>query len=89
PNQATTATFYSISNCQRGLNGVSFGNFLIKQVVEELSRELPRLSTYVTLSPAPAFADWLRRERRADASAALRPEDRATLSILDREDWSQ
>jgi len=89
PNQATTATFYSISNCQQGLNGVSFGNFLIKQVVEEISRELPRLSTYVTLSPAPAFADWLRRERLADASAALRPEDRATLSILDREDWSQ
>jgi malonyl-CoA decarboxylase len=89
PGKATTATFYSISNCQRGLNGVSFGNFLIKQVVEEISRELPRLSTYVTLSPAPNFADWLRRERLADASAALRPEDRATLSILDREDWSQ
>src|SRR6186713_1502458 len=53
PDKATTATFYSISNCQRGLAGVSFGNFLIKQVVEEISRELPLLSTYVTLSPVP------------------------------------
>jgi malonyl-CoA decarboxylase len=89
PQKATTATFYSISNCQRGLAGVSFGNFLIKQVVEEISRELPRLSTFVTLSPVPNFAEWLRRERLADASVALRPEDKAMLVILDREDWWQ
>ena len=43
PDKAATAAFYSISNCQRGLAGVSFGNFLIKQVVEEISRENPRL----------------------------------------------
>src|SRR5262249_11631925 len=49
PERATTAVFYSISNCQRGLAGVSFGHFLIKQVVEEISRELPRLSSFVTL----------------------------------------
>ncbi len=49
--EATTAVFYSISNCQQGLRGVSFGNFLIKQVVEELSRELPGLQTFVTLVP--------------------------------------
>ena len=55
PDKATTATFYSISNCQRGLAGVSFGNFLIKQVVQEISRENPRLKTFVTLSPAPDF----------------------------------
>ncbi|MGD9510192.1 MAG: malonyl-CoA decarboxylase family protein, partial [Geminicoccaceae bacterium] len=58
---AGTAVFYSISNCQPGLRGVSFGNFLIKQVVEELSRELPALSTFVTLSPVPGFAAWLAR----------------------------
>src|SRR5262245_1324832 len=53
---ATTAVFYSISNCHEGLRGVSFGHFLIKQVVEDLKRVLPRLSTFVTLSPAPSFA---------------------------------
>jgi malonyl-CoA decarboxylase len=59
PEEATTAVFYSISNCQRGLKGISFGNFLIKQVVEELKRELPQLKTFVTLSPVPDFARWL------------------------------
>jgi len=59
PEAATTATFYSISNCQRGLAGISFGNLLIKQVVTELSLELPNLTTFVTLSPIPGFADWL------------------------------
>src|SRR6185437_1752 len=59
PEKARVAVFYSISNCQRGLAGVSFGNFLIKQVVEEICRELPKLTTFVTLSPAPNFARWL------------------------------
>ena len=63
PERATTGVFYSISNCQRGLAGVTFGHFLIKQVVEEISRDNPRLSTFVTLSPTPNFAEWLRRER--------------------------
>jgi malonyl-CoA decarboxylase len=89
PDKATTATFYSISNCQRGLAGVSFGSFLIKQVIEEIRRENPRLSTFVTLSPAPNFAAWLRRERLSQASVALRPEDKAALAPLDREDWWQ
>src|SRR6266853_987876 len=61
PPRQTTAVFYSISNCQRGLAGVSFGNFLIKQVVEEIARENSRLSTFVTLSPVAGLADWLRR----------------------------
>ena len=87
PERATTAVFYSISNCQRGLAGVSFGNFLIKQVVEEISREIPRLSTFVTLSPAPNFAEWLKRERASATSAALGEEDRAALAALDRSDW--
>ncbi len=56
---ADTAIFYSISNCQKGLRGVSFGNFLIKQVVEELKAELPQIKQFATLSPVPGFADWL------------------------------
>ena len=87
PERATTATFYSISNCQRGLTGVTFGSFLIKQVVEEISRELPRLSTFVTLSPVPGFTAWLAHERASEQSAAINPEDRARLALLDRPDW--
>jgi len=87
PDRATTATFYSITNCQRGLSGVSFGHFLIKQVVEEVSREMQRVSTFVTLSPAPNFAAWLKRERAQEASMALDDEDRAALAGLDNPDW--
>ncbi len=58
-DQANTAVFYSISNCQAGLAGVSFGNSLIKQVVSDLSRELPGLDTFVTLSPIPGLSRWL------------------------------
>ncbi|MGH6663680.1 MAG: malonyl-CoA decarboxylase domain-containing protein, partial [Pseudolabrys sp.] len=82
-----TAVFYSISNCQRGLAGVSFGNFLIKQVVEEVSREMPKLATFVTLSPVTNFAVWLAKERAAENSAALSEGDRALLAALDRPDW--
>jgi len=83
PNEARTAVFYSISNCQRGLGGVSFGNFLIKQVVEEISREFPNLTTYVTLSPVPTFRTWLDAERADAASKALTDEDRKALAQLD------
>jgi malonyl-CoA decarboxylase len=78
-----TAVFYSISNCQRGLSGVSFGNFLIKQVVEEISREMPKLATFVTLSPLTGFAAWLKREREIEKSAALTEADKTTLAALD------
>ena len=54
-----TAVFYSISNCQAGLRGISFGNALIKHVVEDLSASLPQLKTFVTLSPIPGFRDWI------------------------------
>src|SRR5262249_23626683 len=77
----------SISNCQRGLAGVSFGSFLIKQVVAEISRELPRLSTFVTLSPAPGLAGWLKRERASESNKILTADDRVALSVLDAPDW--
>ena len=60
PSRADHAVFYSITNCQEGLRGVSFGNFLIKQVADDLGREFPRLREFVTLSPVPGFRDWLR-----------------------------
>ncbi|MEA2929390.1 MAG: malonyl-CoA decarboxylase [Hyphomicrobiales bacterium] len=88
PDRADTAVFYSISNCQRGLAGVSFGSFLIKQVVEEVSREFPRLSKFVTLSPVPGFASWLARERTSN-NPILLPEDLAPLSELDKPNWWQ
>ena len=56
---ADTAVFYSISNCQAGLAGISFGNSLIKQVVSDLSKDLPGLTTFVTLSPIPGLNKWL------------------------------
>ncbi|MGO9699054.1 MAG: malonyl-CoA decarboxylase [Xanthobacteraceae bacterium] len=87
PERATTAVFYSITNCQRGLAGVTFGHFLIKQVVEEVRREWPRISTFVTLSPAPNFAEWLNRERANEASLALDIGDREALGALDRANW--
>ncbi|KAB7782473.1 MULTISPECIES: malonyl-CoA decarboxylase [Methylorubrum] len=84
---ATTAIFYSISNCQKGLAGVTFGNFLIKQVVEDLAREIPSLKTFVTLSPVPGFRTWLDRERGADAPQGLTREDVETLRLLESDDW--
>ena len=65
---ADTAVFYSISNCQKGLAGISFGNSLIKQVVTDLSAELPRLKTFVTLSPIPTLMGWLRDTGQAEAA---------------------
>jgi malonyl-CoA decarboxylase len=59
PASADSAIFYSITNCQEGLRGVSFGNLLIKQVAEDLGREFPRLKTFATLSPVPGFRRWL------------------------------
>ncbi len=83
--RARTAVFYSISNTQRGLGGISFGNFLIKQVVEELRRELPRLENFVTLSPVPDLMQWLKKGPDLPAT----DEDRALLVRLDEPDWFQ
>ena len=68
PERARHAVFYSISNCQPGLRGVSLGNFLIKQVCETLKTEFPRLNLFCTLSPMPGFAAWLRRGAPLDAA---------------------
>ncbi len=84
PEAARTAVFYSISNAQAGLSGVSFGNFLIKQVVEDLRRELPRLQTFVTLSPVPGFARWLAQEK--ETSRFVSPEARRTLEAIEAGD---
>ena len=59
---ANSAVFYSISNCQEGLSGISFGNSLIKQVAQDLSREMPHLKTFVTLSPIPGLTKWIKDE---------------------------
>jgi malonyl-CoA decarboxylase len=74
PREADTAIFYSINNCQRGLDGISFGNFLIKRVVDLLGRELPNVKAFATLSPIPGFCRWL-HERLADPAAKLLTEE--------------
>jgi len=69
PNQADAAIFYSINNCQRGLDGIAFGNFLIKRVVEVLGREFRGLKQFATLSPVPGLCRWLSaREEAGDAT---------------------
>lgn len=78
--EADTAVFYSISNCQEGLRGISFGNLLIKQVVEELASDVPGLKTFVTLSPVPGFCRWLKEEAEA------RPEIAQLLDRLESRD---
>jgi malonyl-CoA decarboxylase len=77
PRTADTAIFYSISNCQRGLARISFGNFLIKQVVEVLSTEFRNLKNFATLSPVPGFRRWL-DERIAEEAAWLLSEEEAS-----------
>jgi malonyl-CoA decarboxylase len=80
----TTAVFYSISNCQKGLQGISFGNFLIKQVAQDLAKEMPSLKTFVTLSPVPRFAAWLVRTMNEYEDVA----DSELLALLDDSSWA-
>jgi malonyl-CoA decarboxylase len=96
PERFKVATFYSISNCQPGLRGVSLGNFLIKRVAEELQRELPQLRVFCTLSPIPGFMGWLARDtdfaalpgvRRPVAERAAAA--RQTLAAACANDWSR
>jgi malonyl-CoA decarboxylase len=71
PSEFTTATFYSISNCQPGLKNISFGNFLIKQVVQELQAEFPSIKNFVTLSPIPGFSRWLSKDSEEESEEVL------------------
>ena len=79
PESADTAIFYSISNAQRGLDGIGFGDFLIKQVVSKLSAEFKNLKTFATLSPIPGFSRWFEREREELGEALLLPDERKSL----------
>jgi len=71
PDNPSCAIFYSISNCHAGLAGVSFGNFLIKQVATSLKMRFPQLKTFSTISPAPGFHRWLKAEARQRDEIAL------------------
>jgi malonyl-CoA decarboxylase len=84
---ANTAIFYSISNCQDGLKGISFGNFLIKQVVDELSRDLPQIRTFATLSPVPGLCHWLASAVDAGGPDGATAEDVTHLVRLRRAGW--
>lgn len=85
--EPSTAVFYSISNCQKGLSGISFGNFLIKQVVADLEKEMPSLRNFVTLSPIPGFRRWLERARQGHELDYLNEQQRAALDIADNDHW--
>ena len=79
PARVDTAIFYSISNCQRGLAGISFGNFLIKRVVDLLSAEFANVRQFATLSPVPGFRRWLEARLAEDAPGLVSDEESAAL----------
>lgn len=85
PEHFRVAAFYSISNCEPGLRGVSLGNFLIKRVAEQLQRELPQLRRFCTLSPVPGLANWLLKAPDLAALPGLRrPQQQALQAALER-----
>ena len=103
PEQADTAIFYSISNAQAGLKGISFGPFLIKKVVNSLSHTLPNLKNFATLSPIPGFRRWL-EQLLADATSAQDKDSFAAVlqeaaqilgveanlgSVMEHPEWTQ
>jgi len=100
PHTADAAIFYSISNCQHGLAGISFGDFLIKRVADALAIELPRVKIFATLSPAPGFRGWLEHQWRSAPGDLLLPAERTAIqglgdgvtegdlpALLNREGW--
>ncbi len=87
PASADCAIFYSITNPQEGLRGISFGNLLIKQVAEDLGREFPRLKTFATLSPIPGFRKWLAAGTGLREGDPRHAELAALLAKLDVQDW--
>jgi malonyl-CoA decarboxylase len=91
PASVRTAVFYSISNCQKGLRGIPLGSFLIKQVVEDLKKSFPELKEFVTLSPVPGFASWLKELAAADGREGtnfpLSEKSRESLQQIIRGEW--
>ncbi|MEW5879019.1 MAG: malonyl-CoA decarboxylase [Pseudomonadota bacterium] len=87
PELANCAMFYSITNCQEGLRGISFGNFLIKQVAVELRSEFPRIRRFATLSPIPGFRAWLGSQRERLVAGANGAALRALFERLEAPDW--
>ena len=87
PNHADTAIFYSISNAQKGLAGISFGNFLIKGVVAELAKEFKNLKVFSTLSPIPGFRSWLNKVISQGQLNLLKPSERKALNIAMGRKW--
>ena len=101
PSAIDTAIFYSISNTQKGLRGISFGDYLIKRVVQQLAHDLPQIKTFATLSPVPGFGAWLERDGEAAIAALLSDDEQggvkalggsddvreALLSVLAKDDW--
>jgi len=87
--EADTAIFYSITNCQEGLRGISFGNLLIKQVAEDLQRELPQVRTFATLSPIPGFRRWLEAMQGRLTAGDGGEERQALLKRIEEPDWHQ
>ena len=101
PDEADTAVFYSISNTQAGLVGIGFGAFLIKRVVDALTRDLPRVRTFCTLSPIPGFRTWLEGAVKRSGGDILSEAERvvlapfaadgdparALLEVIGRRDW--
>ena len=83
PQAADTAIFYSISNCQQGLAGISFGDFLIKRVVDALALDLPRLKVFATLSPLPGFRRWLERQSATAPGSLLLAAERTAIEAVD------
>ncbi len=82
PCAADSAIFYSINNCQRGLDGISFGNFLIKRVVSELSSEFRNIKAYSTLSPIPGFRRWLDEKLEEEGAGLFTEEETRALTAL-------
>ncbi len=90
PEEADTAIFYSISNAQKGLEGINLGNFLIKRVVTELSKQLPDLKHFATLSPVPGFREWLDPVLSEGDESIFSPSEIKTLkSITDNQNASK
>jgi malonyl-CoA decarboxylase len=87
PSTANCAIFYSITNCQQGLRGISFGNLLIKQVAQDLGRQFPRIGTFATLSPVPGFRAWMTGLADSMRGRAGEAELAELLTRLERANW--